>query len=257
MTENKLSFKRFIKECLVFFFDKLSESKNMFYIKHYTVEVDSSLPKVEKDFKSNVLLKNNKGKETSLPGSESIKEKNSSRRIQKYSDRNTDDSKEKSLQPAYDSDGAYTEPKETENKPKDTSIKSTNNSPKYPSRIFFGESLTYDGNSVIFNISEDKSNQNYYDTLPSTTYRGEYNGESSNPIREPKQRYYTYEDFQLYDENSNLNTPRTMTPLFPSREPSIYKDSHSLPATSNNIARTSLKFEDLTINHPMNTNSVN
>jgi len=52
---------------------------------------------------------------------------------------------------------------------------------------------------------------------------------------------------------SNFNTPKTMTPLFPSREPSIHKNN-TLTRTSGSYVKPNLKFEDLTISHPINRN---
>jgi hypothetical protein len=250
VNENKLSFKIFIKEYLVFLFEKISKSKNTFFAMPSAVEEYSPLPETDKNLKSHILLKNNKGKETSLPGSESVKEKNPSRRIHKHSDRNSYKYKEENQQATSDSDAIS----QTENKLKDTPIKSTNDSPKYPSRIFFGDNYVDSGSSAIFNITEDSSSNSNYETLSPTVYRAESNGESSRPMEDPSQtykKYYTRDDFQLYgNSDSDRNTPSTMTPLFQSREPSVY--NNTLTGTSDNIARTSLKFEDLTISHPLN-----
>src|SRR6185437_4935779 len=79
-----------------------------------------------------------------------------------------------------------------------------------------------------------------YETLPSTVYRAEYNGESSRYNGESSryngessryngessrynQESYKYGDFQLYgNDDSGRNNPSTMSPLFQYREPSIY-----------------------------------
>jgi len=235
---------------------------------------DSSLPKEKKGLESYLLLKNNKGKETSLTDSPSKKEDS----IQDFSFRKSNDSYGEEQQTA-----PY--PNKSPDTIKDTSIKSADDSSKYPSRIFFGDDHMYDGHSAIFNISSESSSNsnpsngnpsNYkYETLPSTVYRAEYNGESSRYNGESSryngessryngessrynQESYKYGDFQLYgNDDSGRNTPSTMSPLFQSREPSIYynndnnNNNNTLVNTSESLTKTSLKFEDLTINHPI------
>lgn len=269
--DNKLSFIRnFFKDWLVWF---RHEWKSMFFTLPYyeegkntpTNNSDSSVhSQGEKDSKAYALFKNNKGKgkeitsndtETSISNKESLAIR----------------SKHKGEVSAKEKSTAS-----TENKIKATYIKSENVNPRYPSRIFFGDNHEYDGDSAIFNISEENSSNSNstngnYETLPPTVYKAQYNVESGQSSNESLRhngessrhngKPLVYNDFQLYgEEASNYNTPSTMTPMFPSREASIYKNEDTRVNTQDNIIpgdRTSLKFDDPTISHPLFTNNRN